>query len=606
MGRMRSIPLHKVNLNIKKLIAQSREKTYSLPHGKEPPVNHYPFYPARRRESLDGIWDFKFLDSAPAFDELSFGDVNVECDDSMAVPGAFDAGPAYAGKRGVGVYRRTVHTGGAAAKLRLNIGGLGLRARIFWDGVEIAATRLAYSPLAADIDAGDAETHELVIATDNRFEKNNRTLLQPNYDFYCYGGIYRHTELEWLPRAFIERAYVKTLDLDKGEVSVRLILGGTAATAKRCTVAFDANAPFEVALKPKGGVAEFTATVPDAQRWSPAHPHLHTVRIGIGEDVIVERFGLRTVRTEKGRILLNGQAVKLRGFCRHEAHPQFGPAIPDALQVEDMQFLKDMNCNFVRCVHYPQNQLFLDLCDQNGILVWVESLGWGDTAERLADPVFGDLQERQTRQMIRDACNHPAVIIWAFLNEGESHRPESKALYARLIGAVREEDPTRLVTYASNREDKDLSYGLIDIISMNIYPVWMFMGWEETRPLGEIGRMIDRLAAFCNRDDLKDKPFILSEIGTCGLHGWRDRLKSGWSEEYQADYFSEAIRRVFANERMSGLSLWQMYDTRTFPNGEVRSKARAYNNAGALDEYRRPKLAYDAVKEIFGTLAKGT
>jgi beta-glucuronidase len=36
--------------------------------------------------------------------------------------------------------------------------------------------------------------------------------------------------------------------------------------------------------------------------------------------------------------------------------------------------------------------------------------------------------------------------------------------------------------------------------------------------------------------------------------------------------------------------------------GQVRGKFRGYNNAGLLDEYRRPKLAYDEVRTLFGTL----
>ncbi len=563
----------------------------------------YPQYPSRKTMSLDGIWDFKFIEGGAPLDELAIR--SVAYDDAMAVPCAFDAGPKYAGKRGIGVYRAKVETGEGSAKRRLKINGLGLRGRVFWDGQEIAATKLAYSPLSVDFDIGRGSSHELAIATDNRFEKEPGALAQPYYDFYCYGGIYRSVELQELPAGRVERAEITTLDLKKGEVGIKLLLAGTAVKASSCEVSFDGGAPFEVKLKAKGGVAEFKAIVPNPAPWSTATPNLHTARISVSGDETVERFGLRTVKAEKGGIYLNGERIRLRGFCRHEAHPQFGPALPDSMHVEDMQFVKDMNCNFIRCVHYPHSQLFLDLCDQNGILVWVESLGWGDSAGRLANPAFMDLQLRQTRQMVRDAINHPSVIVWAFLNEAESQLEPSKELYAKLIGAIREEDPSRLVSYASNRESCDLSFQLADIVSMNIYPAWIGdVGWEETRPLWKIGQMIERLAKFCEREDLKDKPFILSEIGACGLPGWRDRLKAAWSEEYQADYFAEAIAQVFGNPRLSGLSLWQMYDTRTFANGEVRCKARAFNNAGALDEYRRPKLAYDAVKSAFKAIAE--
>ncbi|NCN04042.1 MAG: hypothetical protein GW949_00250 [Spirochaetales bacterium] len=66
-------------------------------------------------------------------------------------------------------------------------------------------------------------------------------------------------------------------------------------------------------------------TVPNAQLWSPKSPVLHTIEITskteTALDSIVERFGLRKVEVSQGKILLNGEALSLRGFCRHESHP---------------------------------------------------------------------------------------------------------------------------------------------------------------------------------------------------------------------------------------------------------------------------------------------
>ena len=68
----------------------------------------------------------------------------------------------------------------------------------------------------------------------------------------------------------------------------------------------------------------------------------------------------------------------------------------------------------------------------------------------------------------------------------------------------------------------------------------------------------------------------------------------------------EAIRAIFAQPRISGIALWQMFDARSFgPGGEgtdIRGKPRGYNCAGSLDEYRRPKLVAAAVGDMFGKL----
>ena len=35
------------------------------------------------------------------------------------------------------------------------------------------------------------------------------------------------------------------------------------------------------------------------------------------------------------------------------------------------------------------------------------------------------------------------------------------------------------------------------------------------------------------------------------------------------------------------------------------NRARGYNNKGIVDEYRRPKLAYNAIKEIYSKIKQG-
>lgn len=40
-----------------------------------------------------------------------------------------------------------------------------------------------------------------------------------------------------------------------------------------------------------------------------------------------------------------------------------------------MRLLRELGVNYVRGAHYPQDQRFLDLCDEAGILVWEETLG---------------------------------------------------------------------------------------------------------------------------------------------------------------------------------------------------------------------------------------
>jgi beta-glucuronidase len=70
---------------------------------------------------------------------------------------------------------------------------------------------------------------------------------------------------------------------------------------------------------------------------------------------------------------------------------------------------------------------------------------------------------------------------------------------------------------------------------------------------------------------------------------------------------SEHRLAVLGNPRYAGIALWQLFDTRSYVNtGAVRGKPRGMNCAGLLDEYRRPKLAFHAVRDLFAKAWPGS
>ena len=561
--------------------------------------NPYPHYPEREVRNLDGFWQFAFLETDVPLSRLLPCDLTFK--DWSPVPGCWDAGPRFAGKRGIGAYRRPV-AAASFSRLKLKIGGLGLRARIFWDNREIGVDSLPFSQVEYDFDAGPGSLHELAVLTDNRFLPDS--LFLPYYDFYAYGGIYRSVELQKLPDMdfYLDRVAVTTLNRNTGLVRLSGSLVGNAPEHCRVEVAFDGNGVkiFDVTVSDNRFRIE--TLVPSARLWSCETPHLHLLRLRIGGDVIEERFGIRTIVARQGKILLNGRPIRLRGINRHDSHPQFGYAMPPALLLEDLQFLHDLNCNFIRGCHYPQSQLFLDLCDQSGFLVWEESLAWGNRESLMKTEEFQRLQLEQTARMVKNSCNHPSVIIWGCMNEGEDRNSAARDFYGKLIQEIRSADDGRMVTFASTIPEQGCCYHLPDLISINAYPGWYETSdWTEIHPLHRISPCLSKIEDFFSTPEYKDKPLIISEIGAGAVFGCHDRLKAHWSEEYQADYLAEACRCVLGSKRICGMAVWHFADCRTYAAaGGVLKRPRGFNNKGILDEYRRPKLAYDTIKRLYG------
>ena len=553
----------------------------------------------RETISLDGLWSFAFLENgaldeaAPTFDAY---------DDVMPVPAVFDLLPRYLRKRGLAYYRREIRLAAQCPNAVLRVGGLGLSARFWIDGREVGTADMPYNPYTFLTGALDAGLHTVVVAVDNRLSRST-PFFKPNYDFYAFGGIYRPMWLEALPAgATVDRIQVRTVSLAERRVSLRILFHDTGTPLPQTVrVQFDTEkeprtltvAPEKTALAP-GGEATLELTVPEARVWSLARPHLHEVWCEVPEsgDTIRETFGIRTIEGRDGKFLLNGEPVRLLGFNRHESHAELGPALPEAIMLTDLQHLRELGCNFVRGSHYPQDQRFLDLCDRLGFLVWEEGLGWGDEPPVLGNPVFIEGQTAQMRRMVRESVNHPSVIFWAFLNEFNSGSDEGVALCRRLVDTIREEDTSRLVTFACNRGGNDRCIGMVDVAAYNTYPGWCGDDPIDDQPEDKIRPNRDNILAHILRVRKEGAPIMVSEMGACGVYGFRDDAAAQWTEEFQVRYMREIYKAVLERPEIQGFTVWQLNDCYSYHRrgASLRVKAFAQNLAGAFDIYRRRKL----------------
>lgn len=548
--------------------------------------------------SLNGLWDFRLEP------DRSLEDVTLPAfvaNDKMVVPGAWDAMSHYYNQRGTGCYRRTFELARDVVNAFLVVDGCCLRSKYWIDGREVGFSKLPWSKFEFATGPLKAGRHEIVAAVDSLVDNRKVKLFWNFYDFYAFGGFHHGVWLETQASPVeIRKVVVRTRDYQTGLVELEALYASEGPADFTAKVAFDGGTPADVAFRNRRA----KLTVPNFRLWSPTAPHLHQVTLTTDNRRLTTRFGIRQVGTAKGRITLNGKSVYLKGVNRHEAHYEFGSTTPEQLMYEDIRNLKDLGGNFIRGAHYAQSDRFLDLCDELGVLVWEESLGWGNGPQQLDDPEFRSLQKEQTRLMVRNSINHPSVIVSAFLNEPQSGRPQCKTLVDELIAVIRAEDTGHLVTFACCHNSVDISHANTDIIAYNTYPCWyswpMKTGSSEEMRANIRGCHEEIIRYFRNkyRDD---RPIIVSETGVKADYGARDpRGRAQYTEDFQAEYERIMLEEMFALNDIAGIAIWQFTDAKTYTRTDgMRGRSYGVNTGGLYDLYRRPKLVVDAVRELY-------
>ena len=201
------------------------------------------------------------------------------------------------------------------------------------------------------------------------------------------------------------------------------------------------------------GSGETIISVQNPQKWTAETPNLYTLyttlknQSGKVIEVIPQKVGFRKVEIKGAQLLVNGKAILIKGVNRHEMDPNTGYVVSRERMIQDIRIMKELNINAVRTCHYPDNNLWYDLCDEYGLYLVAEAnleshgMGYGNrTLAKNPDFALAHLQRNQ-RNVQRNR-NHPAVIIWSLGNEA-GMGPNFNACY----DWVKKEDPSRPVQY---------------------------------------------------------------------------------------------------------------------------------------------------------------
>lgn len=535
-----------------------------------------------------GLWTLTTLDAG-----------GLDKPERVAVPGVWESHPALRTYRGRAVYEKTLTCAGT---LRLVFGGVSFRARVTLDGEELCTHYGAYTAFDAIVRDLPYGEHTLRVEVDNRFGEDS-ALHVPN-DYYAYGGLNRPVTVEQLGGAYVSALHITPrrqgrMWLAEIEVTVRSVSEEEQIFDLECAAAGSRTAWKRRAL-PAGGEVVLKATLPcpGVEAWSPEHPALQEAEAvlwlaGEPADDLIDRFGFREVRCEGGKLLLNGEEVRLTGFNRHEEYGSFGCAVPVQAMLEDVALMRQMGCNCVRTCHYPNDPRFLDLCDELGILVWEEAHARGLSLKQMQRPNFLPQTLQCAREMVMQHGNHPAIFVWGCLNECADDCAEGAEIFRRVLSELRALDGSRPVTAALVAGRESLVLGDCDIVSLNAYPGW-YDDLDAT-PAECLARLMDKVRALGGAG----KPVIISEIGAGAISGYHDPLgRVKWSEERQCDLLRAQVSAVMARQECVGVFIWQLADCRV-DESWFGTRPGTRNNKGVVDAYRRPKLAYETVKELF-------
>lgn len=550
-------------------------------------IRTFATHEVRKQQELTGsLWDF-----TPCQGEYEGRTLHV------ATPCCWENLPDFSDYRGEGIFGKKFYAGGT---IRLEFKGVSHTATVYLDGKEIASHYNAYTAFSVIIRDLEEGEHTLEVKADNRFSSES-ALHIPN-DYMAYGGISRPVVLEQLGELYIRQLHITPhVENNQWKAKVEIIAVNLSERDQTVDVSIsivDNVHRWEAVAV--GANEEITLcedfAFEQVETWEIGHPALYYAkaelkRDGSRIDDCIERFGFREIRIKQDKILLNGRAVRIKGLCRHEDHPQFGCALPYAAIAADIELIRHLGANSIRAVHYPDDEVFLDLCDEQGILVWEENHARGLSLENMQNPNFEPQAEAVIREMIPLHYNHPCIYIWGILNECASHSAYGKECYGKQYDIIKSLDPSRPRSSASCQFKSDICLGLPEVVSYNIYPLW----YHDTPPMEYLDDLYQWVQ---NETEGSGKPFLITEIGAGAIYGCRNNHCAKWTEEYQAQALEKQLTAVLQHKGCSGVYIWQFCDIR-ISDEWFGGRPRTMNNKGVVDEYRRRKLSYEVVKRIF-------
>ena len=326
----------------------------------------------------------------------------------------------------------------ASKRLFVKFYGVQNVADLFVNGYHVGAHRGGSTAFTFEITdkIRFGEDNALLVVVSNNSRDD---VLPASTDMNLYGGIYREAELMLTGKTAVSTLHLGsegvlvrqnsvTSALVEGEAEIYL----TSAGESTCMLTLDITAPdgrkvFTKRQKTRldGRPVVIPFSIADPQLWSPSSPALYRVTASIGEETVTDsvtvRTGFRNIQvTTAGGLTINGERIPVHGVTLYHDNAISGGAVLAQDYDADLQQIRDLGANALRSAVMPHAQYLYDRCDEQGLLVWVDSplhrsSFLGDVAY-FATPQFEQNGIQQLQEIIAQNYNHPSVVMWGIFS----------------------------------------------------------------------------------------------------------------------------------------------------------------------------------------------
>lgn len=435
--------------------------------------------PSRLLSDLSGVWDFK-LDNGEGFDQEWYK-APLEDPMTMPVPASYNdlkEGIDFRDHYGWVFYQRKISMPSfvKTQRVMLRCAAVTHYAKIYLNGELICEHKGGFLPFEVEITEKLQDGDNLLtIAVNNVIDyttlpiggKSNmmngmggfgssssaKPQNNPNFDFFNYCGITRPVKIYTTPKDYIEDiTLVPEVSGTTARVSYKVDTVGTGD----CKVeVFDKEGNLVAQGQGTQGVLE----IENVHLWQPLKAYLYDVKVTFGEDVYTLPYGVRTVRVEGTRFLVNERPFYFKGYGRHEDTFPNGRGMNLPMNTKDMSLMKWQGANSFRTSHYPYSEEMMRLCDEEGFVVIDETtavgvnLDFGGGANfngqkvSTFDKEHGVQTQEHHKDVIRDLIsrdkNHACVVMWSIANEPDSYSEGAYDYFAPLYELARELDPQK-------------------------------------------------------------------------------------------------------------------------------------------------------------------